>query len=619
MRGSVIGLGGALVGFAWACGPGAFACTENGDCTRASDGVCESQNACSYPDDACDSGRRFSVLGAFRPGQCVDIGGDDAVASDTTTDGIGKDTDAGADETGRGPSEDTGGVDSVGETTGPSEETGEPPQGCDAVDCSGHGSCVMVDAEPSCACEAGWTMVGADCLEDPCESTTCFFVDDLTGDDQADGSRDNPWQSVARVQQALPDAVPGDHFLFRRGGTFSGPQRLTVDGVTGLPQDPIVFGAYGAPDDPRPRLLMTSIELDQSTDIVVRDFEVRNGGTNHGPCVFVERSHRIVVQDLELSECNIRGVRFSRDTSHTTLFRNTLHDIGNKSAIFISDITWPEDPNDHTFIGSHHWIADNVINGDGEVGIHVDASVGDGDIKVVGNQVANTDEDGIRTFGDYAWALNNTVVNAGRDDNVWMDALDVAGSYAQVRGNILAASRRPLRLRMRGTASANTLMHSGVDEALDLTSSGESLEVLDNLIFNPVSDMIEIEQPLPDVWLSSVDGNVYAHEGDGCTIFVDGTTHDLDGWRMLTGFDDSGRCAVVDGLSNVTLPADAPFTSSVFDAAMPTALAECETVGALDCDGEPRPVHFDAFVTLADGEGRGWEGPLLIQQRYPLQ
>jgi hypothetical protein len=64
-----------------ACGPSAYACTEQQQC--AIDelvGVCQADGFCSFPDDGCPSGQRYGEHGGPMAGQCV------PVADDTGTD-----------------------------------------------------------------------------------------------------------------------------------------------------------------------------------------------------------------------------------------------------------------------------------------------------------------------------------------------------------------------------------------------------------------------------------------------------------------------------------------------------------------------------------------------------
>lgn len=77
-RGVFIGLG--LLGIVPGCpDAGYFVCSSNAECTETTGGRCEPSGACSFPDLACPTGRRYGQAGNPNiAGQCVppgDIGG----------------------------------------------------------------------------------------------------------------------------------------------------------------------------------------------------------------------------------------------------------------------------------------------------------------------------------------------------------------------------------------------------------------------------------------------------------------------------------------------------------------------------------------------------------------
>ena len=76
-----------------ALGPGCkgltYACTDDGEC--GAEGVCEADGWCSFPDERCDSGRRYGTYsGGGLGGVCVDVlpgtsSGDGATTGDVST------------------------------------------------------------------------------------------------------------------------------------------------------------------------------------------------------------------------------------------------------------------------------------------------------------------------------------------------------------------------------------------------------------------------------------------------------------------------------------------------------------------------------------------------------
>ena len=75
---------------------------------------------------------------------------------------------------------------------------------------------------------------------------TTFFIDNSGIDTNTGISPDVPWSThknvVARFRAG--EAMPGDEFLFRRGQVFQSAY-FTLAGSSGLPDAPIVVGAYG--------------------------------------------------------------------------------------------------------------------------------------------------------------------------------------------------------------------------------------------------------------------------------------------------------------------------------------------------------------------------------------
>jgi hypothetical protein len=144
---------GLLLLLVGACGVSAFTCEDDTACIDGrTQGVCEPSGHCSFPDEACPSGRRYGRHAGERSNTCV---GDDEAADDSTSDdsgstsmaepdtstGVGADTGADATTTSTTWTED----DSTGERVPPPtnfvfvSSTGQPPgdlgglEGADAL------------------------------------------------------------------------------------------------------------------------------------------------------------------------------------------------------------------------------------------------------------------------------------------------------------------------------------------------------------------------------------------------------------------------------------------------------------------------------------------------------
>src|SRR5690606_10556918 len=95
----------------------------------------------------------------------------------------------------------------------------DPSDPCEAIDC-GAGRCVAVDGAPTCACDPDHYALEDTlrCTLDPCGAHRCFFVDAQDGNDDAPGTSEQPWRSLAGAMQAFVEGQqPGDHLLLRRG------------------------------------------------------------------------------------------------------------------------------------------------------------------------------------------------------------------------------------------------------------------------------------------------------------------------------------------------------------------------------------------------------------------
>ncbi len=575
------------------CIPSTFVCEGDEQCSRTEGGRCEANGACSYPTDGCESGRRYSALGRSNAGECVPIPDEDPMGSSSSSSTGG--TSTGSESTG-------GGLDTGGESsTGPGLECDEP--------CSGQGRCVLVDGEPTCACDPGWWMVGLECLDDPCDSAQCYFVDSLEGDDAAPGTRDEPWQTQARAWEHLGDSEPGDHVLFRRGREYPGLGAAVNLTGSGTALAPIVVGAYGPRESAPPALSSTALRLFGVEHVVIRDLTI--SGTNDNPCVLVQETGFFTIHDAEIVGCGVRGFRISEGSHHTVVFRNDIHDVGDKTAVWISDITWQMPV---PAVGSHHWVADNVIRNNGEDGIDVTLldeahERGDGDVKVVGNQVRGIERSGICVDGGTAWVLGNISVENG-------DGLDAEGDDVWIEGNVVALTPPGLILGDRVTAVRNTVYMTASGAAVRFDAGLSDAVFRGNLVFGTEGSRINYTPNAPA--FAELGGNVYAGLEEGSCVFLFGDTEaDLGAWQAFTELDASSRCEVVPGLEVPST--DLPVGNDFWTALAPDATWDgCGSVGAVRCGGSPKSNGIEPLVEVDDNGGLGWEGPLLIRQHYPL-
>lgn len=596
------------------CNLSPFVCSDDSSCSQRGEGRCEANGACSYPDAECDSGRRYSAYGPSDEGSCVQDSD-----SSTTTEDEPTGTSSGGGVTSLDPSETTTGSTSESDTA----STGEVPDACGG--CSDRGSCVEVDGDPTCACDPGWTMVGLECLEDPCATETCYFVDSEEGTDDGPGTREQPWQTLGRAATFLGVANPGDHVLFRRGRTFLATASPVIS-AQGTSIAPIVVGAYGPPEDePAPVFTNASLRLNGAEHVVLRDLSILGNGD--APCVFVENSGYFTLRDSELVGCGTRGIRVSNQSHHSVVFRNDIHDVGDKVGIYVADTEWTMPA--PTIIGEHHWIAGNTVRNNGEFGIHALSKASDhergdvGDFKIVGNQLSDTGDAGIMLVAPVAWVADNIIVspNPAPSDYDGAIVVDNIRAWTHIRGNIVAGTAGALLLTGNGLIEQNSFFQVGgnastvfIDWSVDDTGV-----VVDNLVFSSANaihaggDTGDLEE------LFQIDRNVYARLSEGmCTFAIDGDESDFADWTDTTGDELNSRCEVVPGLTPPP-PSSVPVDDSFVASLAPGARWQgCDSVGAVTCDGQRRPLRFQPAPAVDGNGGRGWEGPLIIQQHYSL-
>lgn len=598
-----------------------LACSDETQCTLHDDGVCI-DGGCAYPDGDCPSGYRYSDFAGAHAGRCVedDVAEGSSTAITTTA------------------STSTGSLDSSGapESSGTSEpgttdDTGPNPSVCDGVTCSGNGTCVPIDDAPTCACAPGYFGIELECVLDPCDSVTCYFVDDVAGDDANDGSREMPWRTLGRLSMAFADAQPGDHYLLRRGGLWGdadGGYRISIANVEGTEDAPIVVGGYGPLEDGAPRLFPGLVRMVNASHIVLRDLDIEDSPNDpelaalfgNRPCVWLDDSDHITVQDNRIASCNARGVWVSYGSSYTTTIGNTIRGCGN-DGVSVVDLTWL-DPIPR--VGPHHWVIDNRIEASGAASITAviqSEEVMAGDAKIVRNYVSDSGTFGIQsaTTG-YTWVVDNVVGRAMGTDS-WMGALATsAAGDAQLTGNIaFEHAGNGIHVQNAARVEANTIVHdSAVGHAIAVDNLG-ALRGTGNLVWARSNDSVRVQVGTAADHITMLDGQVYGDEQ--CSFSAAATSYDLASWRRATGFDLSSTCELVpdfgDFQPGVAL---ADWDATFMDAFVPASTwTHCaDAVGARDCDGQARGPGIEAIPGYDESNGVGWAGPLVVRQRYDV-
>jgi hypothetical protein len=501
---------------------------------------------------------------------------------------------------------------------------------CGGVDCSGHGRCVAVDGLPTCACDSGYYPVGLDCLADPCETGgTCYYVDADGGLDTNPGTRLEPWQTLGRVQDAMSGLEPGDYVLFQRGDSWSDTAAFRIRDMDGAPDEVITFGAYD--EGARPQLM--AIRMERVSHVTVRDLE--SVGSDSGPCVSVSESAHVILQDLHAHGCRSNGLHFGTATEYGVLIDNRVWDVGANDALVVHN---PMTVTEETKVGDHFWIVDNFVPGDiGEQPVDVatgtDDVPGSRDIKVVGN-VLTGGGNGCIALGhgtSVAWVVGNLLGNCTRTETAFAvgiggQHLENSGTDYQLAGNVIFHNLMP-SVEIGGQEPAvprafihhNTIVHA-VGRRSAIRSSVEIAFSFDHNIVWPTGTQAHVQlRASEDV--TAMDDNWYV-PADLAECRIVGQS--LSDWSAGTGFDARSECSAVPGLEEPTVEEAADFDSWTTPAFLAHFIPDpgwagcARHIGAFDCDGNLY-IDFQPFAGYDDNEGYGWEGPLIVRQRYGLR
>ncbi len=326
--------------------------------------------------------------------------------------------------------------------------------------CSGHGSCVTIDQQSTCACDSGYYPALLECLADPCENGggTCYYVDSASGLDSNDGSLAKPWKTTSKVNQAAASFQAGDYVLFHRGGDWSADSTLTISGVKGTEAAPVTYGAYGPIGDARPKVGAVRIDK-QSSNVTLRDVE--SAGSTGGPCVAMESADHVIVQNIVAHDCQSNGIHFGGQTSYGTMIDNLVYKVNANDALVIHS---PVTLTLATAVGDHFWIVNNRVPGEvGEQPVDIatgsDTVPGSRDMKIVGNVLGNG-SNGCVSLGhgnSVAWVVGNILGNCTATETSSGVGLggthkENSGKSYRVYGNLIFWNLMPHVETFRGSA-----------------------------------------------------------------------------------------------------------------------------------------------------------------------
>ncbi|MBW2523731.1 MAG: right-handed parallel beta-helix repeat-containing protein, partial [Deltaproteobacteria bacterium] len=487
---------------------------------------------------------------------------------------------------------------------------------------------------------------GGPALQDPGASAPAArYVDADGGDDGADGlTPATAWQSLGKVHDESTGLPAGVHVLLRRGRSWGGsltldPPLSAADGAR------FVVGAYGPLAEPRPQLDSGGVRLRGVAWVTVRDLDAeRISATDeaHHNLIYDNVVHAITSGDLN------NGIVIGNLAHHNAVVDNLVYDIHANDGISIHDKNWgdPMQP-----VGDSQWIADNVVVGNSGMEEPIDFASGHGlgeakDVKIVGNRAQCEAIAGTSTLSGRA---GSGIVVGHEGSHVWIVGNIVSGCNNRGIGTNASAEDSHVHMHISGNVVFNNGVASNVNVDLEMSelTFRHNTVVHDLHDRNPVAmrefarrmtferNIVANEEhttwggwvsvsPTPSVAIAAMDHNWYADlSGDAPHAIVGGLS--LSEWQSTTGFDPNSGDDPISGLS---VPGSswldprqwnepAFLAHFVPDSGWPACQGD-DTPGAFDCDGNRLGIVFEPHADL-DNDGYGWEGPLIMQQRYPMR
>ncbi|MEM9455041.1 MAG: right-handed parallel beta-helix repeat-containing protein [Myxococcota bacterium] len=565
------------------CNAPQFVCERDDQCTLASQGVCEPNARCSYPDSDCPSGQRYSEHAGPSGGECVDAMGS---ATDPTPDPTTAPTGS-----------------TAASTTSDDPSSSEGPDPCLMVDCGPNGQCEPQGEQPTCVCEEGFVDQDLRCIEAGCPGTTCLWVDAEQGDDANPGtSKAQPIRTLARAAELAPSLEPGEALVLRRNQSWD--EALQLTGLQGTEDAPIIVGAYDLEDNDGPGpLISQGLVLSDSVGVRIQDLQVTNPT---GTALRLTGVEHATVLNCQAFEASTGCIQVRTGSTYTAVIGCEAWSCGIETyGISLLAQGAP--------LGDHHWFVDNRVDGGGTYNSLNITTGGADDVKVVGNYLRGSNDRGLHSrVNTHAWLVGNVVARAGDDNDA---GLDHAGSGQVIaRGNIVFDVDLPVWLDGRGEWAFNTVLQSHPYTAITVPNTSTGWSMHDNLVIAMNEPLLSVVNVM-DV---TADHNVYGRTMAGdCSFEAGAMVVDLAGWQA-TGQDGRSRCEVVPMPPLPAMPGSTRVwdDDNVLDLAIPEATwGGCaDPVGAFDCDGQPLAAGLPPFEDI----GHGWEGPPEVQARVEL-
>ncbi len=458
---------------------------------------------------------------------------------------------------------------------------------------------------------------------------TSYHVDSQRGNDKNQGTEAEPWKTLGKANAVVPALQAGDSLLFRRGCQWEG-ESLKIHGVKATEASPLVVGAYGPKNEPRPSISKGRIAIFTSEHVILRSMEIHHNPG--GPCIAVSESSYLTVVDNWVHHSRSNGIAYHAFVHHTVTADNIVHDVLANDGISIHDAQAGP-------VGSHHWVIDNLLPGKYyEDAIDVaseDKENGPAaqDIKIIGNRIFGARLCGVVSQHQcrYTWVLGNTLIGCGHGGakalSLGKEGADGDG-WVKASGNLLVNNPRGIRLRDQADFRNNTIIHPGGGPILFINHNADHMILKQNLILSGGTTYLQVSDKLSDMRLLSLDRNWYGpiHPGQATPekpLRYQGAPTLAD-WQNRHGLDKNSAFAST-ALLQLDVPPitdvakwDKKFLSQFIPDKKWKGHRHQGGVGAFGRGGKRLGMKITPFAKLKLNDGYGWAGNKLVRERYPM-
>ncbi|MCK5269798.1 MAG: hypothetical protein KAJ46_03400 [Sedimentisphaerales bacterium] len=458
-----------------------------------------------------------------------------------------------------------------------------------------------------------------------------YYIDSIGGSDYNPGTFELPWRTMDKVNDMKGSYGPGTCVFFKRGGTWT-DEHLYAYNISGTEQAPITFGAYG-PGDSRPLLSYISIGVRSARHIIIRDLKIDHGSIGVSSLSLADATGYIQIINNELSNSSSNSIKINEFVHHTACVDNIVYDWYANDGISIHDSA--DEP-----VGSHHWVIDNIFPGNvhgAEDAMDFASESLSGypagqDVKFIGNRVTGSALAAISVChsGKYTWVIGNLITRCGIVGAGAIQATNSSENYRWISGNIMWNNTRPACIGSGKLWCRNNMfMEHG--KALVVNSTLQNAVVRQNIIHSDGYHAVVFYCDVVDGMLDEMDYNWFSYnEGQSpCRIRIappgeDGRNLYLWQWQTEYGFDLNSHCVIINGLS---YPSDSTYSDpatwtgeAFFDHFRPAPgwQGYSDNRGAFDADGNRLGMEIVPFAGYSENDGYGWEGPPIVQERYPI-